>query len=595
MNRLSQKFVLPFGILLMGTVALLLVWQASRWVYQGTLDGLIASGNDRMTLYTGTLRSALDHYAYLPYVLSTNQQVLDLLRGTQSASKVNIVLENLNIEAGSEALYIMNDLGTTLASSNWRDPLSFVGHNYGFRPYFSRSKAGERGHYFAIGATTGHPGFFMSHPIRQGERIIGVAAVKVDLTDLQDEWREGGETVLVSDTNGVFFLSSYHNWRYRTLEPLTEAQRILIQATRQYGRQPLELLPLEGVDLLTDGQRIVTLEGTGYLMMSRSLHDLNWQIHYLLPLGPAQERARAVLIIGVVLSLLVLALGMYLRERRQKLISRRRARDAVALVEMNKRLQKEIDEHNRTDKALREAQAELVQSSKLAALGHMAAGIVHELNQPIAAIRTHAASGRLLLERQEDDKLRSTLTAITRMTEHLGSITVQLKSFARKSPTVRDSIVLQECLEEALAMTAQLINEAGVSLVKDLPAAPVIVHGNRGRVNQVLVNLIRNAVDAMESRKIKKLHISVTTDQQQVALSIADSGTGIGDQDMEEIFTPFFTTKEVGEGLGLGLSISYRIITDLGGSIRVLNNEEGGATFMVIFPGDSAVGSGNGQ
>ncbi len=595
MNRVSRKVMLSMGIALLGTVALLVVWQTSRWVYQGTLDGLIASGNDRMTLYTGTLRSALDHYAYLPYVLSTNQQVLDLLQGTQSAAEVNIALEQLNIEAGCEALYIMNDLGTTLASSNWRDPLSFVGHNYGFRPYFSRSKAGERGRYFAIGATTGQPGFFMSHPIHQGERIIGVAAVKLDLTDLQDEWREGGETVLVSDANGVFFLSSYHNWRYRTLEPLTEAQRILIQATRQYGRQPLELLPLEGVDLLADGQRIVTLEGVRYLMMSLTLYDLNWQLHYLLPLAAAQERARAVLIIGVVLSLLVVALGMYLRERRQKLISRRKARDAVALVDMNKRLQEEIDEHNRTDKALREAQAELVQSSKLAALGHMAAGIVHELNQPIAAIRTHAASGRLLLERQQTDKLGSTLTAITRMTEHLGSITVQLKTFAHKSPTIRESIVLQECLEDALTMTAALINEAGVSLIKDLPDTPLMIYGNRGRVNQVLVNLIRNAVDAMRAQTIKKVHISMTGEQQQVVLSIADSGTGIRDQDIEEIFTPFFTTKEVGEGLGLGLSISYRIITDLGGSIRVLNNEEGGTTFIIFFPGGSAVDGSDGQ
>ncbi len=589
MVRMSRKLVLPVGGLLVAAIALLLVWQTSRWVYQGTLDGLIVSGNDRMTLYTGTLRSALNHYAYLPYVLSTNQLVLGLLLGTQSAADVNIALEHLNREAGSEALYVMNDLGTTLASSNWRDPLSFVGQNYGFRPYFSSSKSGERGRYFAIGATTGQPGFFMSHPVRQGERVVGVAAVKVDLTDLQDEWREGGETVLVSDANGVFFLSSYRSWKYRTLAPLTEAQRILIQATRQYGRQPLDLLPLEGVDLLADGQRIVTLEGTRYLMMSRTLHDLGWQIHYLLPFGAAQERARAVLIIGVVLSLLVVALGMYLRERRQKLISRRKAREAVALAEMNKRLQNEIDEHNQTEKALREAQAELVQTSKLAALGHMAAGIVHELNQPIAAIRTHAASGRLLLERKEDDKLRSTLAAITRMTEHLGSITGQLKTFARKSPLVRESIVLQECLDDALTMTAALISEGGISLIKEIPDTPLMIHGNRGLINQVLVNLIRNAVDALRSQTVKRIHISLAADQHQVVLAITDSGTGIRDQDMEEIFTPFFTTKEVGEGLGLGLSISYRIINDLGGSIRVLNNEGDGATFIVIFPGESTV------
>ncbi len=555
MARISRNLVLPLGVLFAAVCALLLVWQTSRWVYQGTLDGLIASGNDRMTLYTGTLRSALDHYSYLPYVLSTNQLVLGLLQGSQPAADVSVALEHLNREAGCEALYVMNDLGTTLASSNWRDPLSFVGQNYGFRPYFSRSKSGEQGRYFAIGATTGQPGFFMSHPVWQGDRIIGVAAVKVDLTDLQDEWREGGETVLVSDTNGVFFLSSYHNWRYRTLEPLTEAQRILIQATRQYGRQP----------------------------------------HYLLPLATAQERARAVLVIGVVLSLLVVALAMYLRERRQKLISRRKAREAVVLVEMNKRLQNEIDEHNQTEKALREAQAELVQSSKLAALGHMAAGIVHELNQPIAAIRTHAASGRLLLERKETDKLQTTLTAITRMTEHLGSITVQLKTFARKSPMVRESIVLQECLDDALTMTAALINEAGVTLSTDLPDTPAMIHGNRGRINQVLVNLLRNAVDAVRTQQNKTIQISLTADHHQVALSISDSGTGIRDQDMEEIFTPFYTTKEVGEGLGLGLSISYRIITDLGGSIRVMNNEGGGATFIVCLPGGSVMGENDDQ
>jgi len=144
-------------------------------------------------------------------------------------------------------------------------------------------------------------------------------------------------------------------------------------------------------------------------------------------------------------------------------------------------------------------------------------------------------------------------------------------------------------------MTAALINEAGVSLIKDLPDTPLMIYGNRGRVNQVLVNLIRNAVDAMRAQTIKKVHISMTGEQQQVVLSIADSGTGIRDQDIEEIFTPFFTTKEVGEGLGLGLSISYRIITDLGGSIRVLNNEEGGTTFIIFFPGGSAVDGSDGQ
>ncbi|MFO7765635.1 MAG: ATP-binding protein [Pelovirga sp.] len=578
-----QKYILVAGLVVL-VLILMLLWQGSRWVYQGTLDGLTAVGNERMTLYTGTLRSALEHYAYLPYVLSTNQQVIKLLQGEQHAAEVNILLEELDDEAGSEALYVMNDLGTTLASSNWREPLSFVGHNYGFRPYFAKAKGGARGSYFAIGATTGRPGYFMSHPVRQGQKVIGVAAVKVDLTDLQEEWRDGGETVLVSDVNGVFFLSSYHSWRYRTLEPLTEEQRIMIQATRQYGHQPLDLLPLEGVDVLADGQRIVNLEQTRYLMMSRSLHDLDWQIHYLLPLEPARERAQAVLIIGFILVLLTVALAMYARERRQKLISRRTARQARALVEMNQRLQQEIAQHNQTEKALREAQAELVQSGKLAALGHMAAGIVHELNQPIAAIRTHAASGRLLLERHDTNKLRSTFDAIARMTEHLGSITVQLKTFAHKAPAVQKSVVLQDCIAEVLTMTAPVIAEADVIVNKNIPAEPLPVAADCVRVNQVLVNLIRNAVDAMRERPVRHLQVDLRNEGEVIRLIVADTGTGISAEDREEIFTPFFTTKDVGEGLGLGLSITYRIVNDLGGTIAVGNNDDGGATFIVTLP-----------
>jgi two-component system C4-dicarboxylate transport sensor histidine kinase DctB len=584
-SRGGQKKLFRGGIFLAVALALVLVGVTSRWVYRQTLDGLIDTGNERMTLYTGTLRSALRNYAYLPYVLATDQNILDLLHGRKTAAEVNHMLATLRQEAGCEALYIMNDQGTTLASSNWHEPLSFVGHNYGFRPYFTTAKEGQKGRYFAIGATTGNPGYFMSHPIWEGERIIGVAAVKIDLTDLQDEWREGGETVLVSDVNGVLFLSSYQSWKYRTLAPLNEAQRILIQATRQYGRQPLDLLPLEGVEVVADGQRIVELAQTRYLMMSRSLHDLNWQIHYLLRLSPAAERSRAVAIIGTVLILFLFAFGMYVRERRQKLLSRHKAREAEALLEVNKRLQDEIAEHNRTEKALRETQAELVQSSKLAALGHMAAGIVHELNQPIAAIRTHAASGRLLLERRQFDKAQTTLSSIARMTEHLASITVQLKTFAHKAPPAgRELVVVQECIEEAVMMTAALFQDHQVTLVREFSDQPVCVSCCRGRIKQVLINLIKNAIDSMRTVTLRRLVIAVDVSAERVDIAIRDSGGGIRTSAMNEIFTPFFTTKEVGEGLGLGLSISYRIVTDLGGLIRASNNSDAGATFVVSLP-----------
>ncbi|NOQ41416.1 MAG: GHKL domain-containing protein, partial [Desulfuromusa sp.] len=560
--------IVPLWMLLLGVVlATGLVWQATRWAYTDTLDKLITVGGERLTLYSGTLRGALSRYAYLPYILSQNSDVEILLKTSFNLDLVNSYLQSLNSEAGSEALYVMNSVGNTLASSNWQESLSFVGKNYGFRPYFTDAKAGLKGQFFAIGVTTGQPGYFMSHPVQRDEKFLGAAVVKVDLTPLQEDWHEGGETVLVSDSNGVLFLSSRNDWKYRTLTALSEAQRTLILAGRQYGHQPLELLPLETVKTLAEGQRIVRFENTLYLMLSRPLAGLDWQLHHVVPLAPVREQGQAVAAIGTVLSLLILALGLYVRERRQKQISRRKAREAEATQEMNLRLQEEIKERSRTENALRETQAELVQTGKLAALGHMAAGIVHELNQPISAIRTQVASGRLLLDRQETGKVRETLAAVTRMTEHMASITAQLKTFAHKTPKLKGQVVLQDCLDGALAMTAPLFSEFEISLSKEIPDKPLIVNGDRARVKQVLVNLIRNAVDAMRDCNQRDLRIKISVQNKEVEISISDSGSGITDQDMEELFTPFFTTKEVGEGMGLGLSISYRIVTDLGGTI----------------------------
>jgi len=579
------KNIVPLWVLFLGiVVATGFVWQATRWAYTDALDKLVKVGGERLTLYSGTLREALSRYAYLPYVLSQNVDVQILLKTSFNLDLVNQYLESLNSEAGSEALYVMNSVGSTLASSNWQEPLSFVGKNYGFRPYFTDAKAGLKGQFFAIGVTTGQPGYFMSHPVLKDERFLGATVVKVDLSPLQEDWHEGGETVLVSDSNGVLFLSSRNDWKYRTLTALSEAQRTLILAGRQYGHQPLELLPLEEVEILADGQRIVRFENDLYLMLSRSLPGLDWQLHHVVPLAPVQEQGQAVAAIGIVLSLLILALGLYVRERRQKQISRRKAREAGAIQEMNLRLQEEIAERSRTESILRETQAELVQTGKLAALGHMAAGIVHELNQPISAIRTQAASGRLLLDRQETGKVRETLAAVTRMTEHMASITAQLKTFAHKTPKLKGQVGLQDCLDGALAMTAPLFSEFGISLLKEIPDDPLIVNGDRARVKQVLVNLIRNAVDAMRDCNQRELRIKISVQNKEVEISISDTGTGIADQDMEELFTPFFTTKEVGEGMGLGLSISYRIVTDLGGTIRAQNLPDGGAQFIVKLP-----------
>ena len=579
-KQVSLRWMLILGI----CVATGIVWQASLWTYDIELESLAGTGEERLTLYTGTLRGALSRYAYLPYVLARNSEVQNLLELGTAAPKVNHYLEDLNREAGSQALYVMDASGDTLASSNWNEPLNYIGKNYGFRPYFTAAKAGRPGRFFAIGVTTGRPGFFMSHPVNRGGKFIGVVVAKVDLDPLQAEWHQGGETVLVGDNNGVLFLSSRDDWKYSTLAPLTIEQRNAIKAGRQYGDQPLGLVPLQIVEILNENLQIVRADKLSYLMISRSLPGLDWKLLHLTPLTLVNERTQAVAITGTALSLLILALGMYLRERRQKQMSRRKAQEAEAIQQVNLRLQEEIDEHYRTEQALRDTQAELVQSSKLAALGQMAAGIVHELNQPISAMRTYAASGRLLLDRQETDQARETFASVNRITEHMASVTAQLKIFAHKAPVQRERVMVQDCIEAALTMTASLFSESKVTLYRSFSTQTAALSGNSSRLEQVLVNLIRNGIDAMHDCQKREMRIQLSVKDQMIEIIVTDTGSGIEEKNLAELFNPFFTTKEVGKGLGLGLSISYRIVTDLGGTIRATNNPDGGASFIVLLP-----------
>lgn len=565
-------------------IATVLVWLATRWVYSDAVDKLVTTGNARLTLYDGTLREALSRYAFLPYVLAQNPEVQQLLDSKKGAEVVDLYLEKLNREAGSEAFYVMDTAGDTLAASNWRDELTYVGQNYRFRPYFIDTQAGRTGRFFAIGATTGRPGYFFSHPVMVSGRNAGAAVVKVDLTPLQDDWHNGGETVLVSDSNGVVFLSSSADWNYRTLTPLSQEQLTRIHAGKQYGRQTLSQMPLKILATLAEGQRIIRLDKVRYLMLSRSLPGLNWEMHHLVSLTPVLKQGRLVAVNGTILALLILALVLYGRERKLKEVSRRRVREAEAVREMNIRLQEEIVEHNRTERVLRETQDELIQAGKLAALGHMAAGIVHELNQPIAAIRTYVASCRLLAERGNGEKLDEALGAIKGTTEHMASITAQLKSFAHKAPQSLEPIVVQESLKEVLAMTTALLRDDSVELIADICSKPMIVSCHRGWIKQILLNLIRNAVDAMRQAELRQLEIIIADKKTEVEIRVADSGSGIAEHIAKELFTPFVTTKDVGDGLGLGLSICNRIVADLGGTIRAENRTPVGAQFIVCLP-----------
>ncbi|WP_282606336.1 ATP-binding protein [Pelagibius sp. Alg239-R121] len=585
------------GILLLAAVT---IWKAADIARSTAVDGARETGRERLALYDSTLQAALERYRYLPFVVTRNNGVNELVSRGGEAGDVNLYLEQINAQAGADALYVLDANGETLAASNWRSDVSFVGHNYSFRPYFRDAMEGKAGSFFAIGATTGEPGYFLSWPIvgtealGQADKILGVAVVKVDLNPLQQDWRDGGETVFVSDSNGVVFLSSRADWKYRTLGALTPETVERIRRGRQYRGiklQPLELMPVTASSAAAErpgdggsqGQ-LRRFGGTDYLLQSRNIENLGGRLHYLSPLANVTARVSSVIAIMAISWILLFFAILFLRERRLKAASARRAREAMAIEAVNRKLQAEIEERRRAEGELRETQNELVQAGKLAALGQMSAAIAHELNQPLAAIQTFLAGSRIFLKRGDSGQVEENLTTLSRLADRMGAITGQLKTFARKSEGKLAPVVLQDAVADALALLDPQIRLDAVEIVTDLPSTPVTVRADEVRVGQVLVNFVRNAIDAMEESDKRLVTIALYVTEQTAVLSIDDVGHGISDENLAKLFDPFFTTKEVGEGIGLGLSISYGIITDLGGSLQAENNPAGGARFTIRLP-----------
>jgi two-component system, NtrC family, C4-dicarboxylate transport sensor histidine kinase DctB len=557
-----------------------IVWRVAHYSEKSALEDLIKTGNARAELYATTLRKELDTYRSLPYILARDLRIKDLLEGKGDPFVVNQHLEDYAVTSKAAALYVVSGDGTAIASSNWRAEDSFVGHNYSYRPYFQDALKGNPGNYYAVGVQTRKPGYYISYSVYREAKLLGVVVVKVDLSQLEKTWTELGENVAVSDSHGVFILSSMSDWRYKTLRPLTEKTRKRLQRI-QYLDQDLNHAPFIR-DLTPFGTQVI-VNRVKYLEQSIQLPDLGWRLHYLSKLRPVNQTVHQDSLIATGSVILIAFLFLYLRERRQKIRSRKDAQAAQIIQKTNERLEAEIIVRHEAERHLREMQADLVQAEKLAALGRMSAAIAHELNQPIAAIRTFSASGRKFLERAEPLEAMKNFEMVSQLTDSMASITLQLKIFARKNPQKLSDINLVEILEHVLSFLKPSLDEEGIEITTDFGLSNSMIKADQVRLEQVFTNLIRNAADAVKDKEQKYISIILRETDDSIIIEFKDNGEGIDEENLNRIFDPFFTTKEVGSGLGLGLYISYGIISDLNGSLKATNIKTGGACFSVTF------------
>ncbi|QNM95216.1 ATP-binding protein [Chitinimonas koreensis] len=604
-RRLARRMPWWLAALLAGAAVL---WLAGRLAEQSELARIRQAGGHRLEVYVGSLRNAVDKYAYLPYVLSINDDVAGLLARPQDAARrerVNRYLETVNRSARSSALYLLDAHGEAIAASNWNTPQSYVGNNYAFRPYYQDARAGRPGRFYGVGATTRQPGYFLSQPVFDARGVAGVVVAKVSLDALETSWQRAGDRVLVADRAGIAFLSAVPAWKLRSLAPVAAPALDYIRQTSQYDRRSFSPLGLVELSALDADARVVALpEGRGrsaWLAQTVALDDHGWRVLLLSDLAPLRQTVRNALVatgFGLIALWLLL---LYWRQRRRRIRDNlaagealRRAHDELErkvaertrdLIDSNRALEREVAERKRTETELRAAQDELVQAAKLAVLGQMAAGVTHELNQPLAAMRTLADNAVTLLDRGRPEQARGNLGMIAGLVERMGRITGQLRAFARKRSADRPAVAVP--VAQALANARLLLEDRfarrRVALQLTLADPGVAVLGDQVRLEQVLINLLRNALDAVAEIAAPRIEVRVDTLGERVRIEVCDNGPGIAAEALGRLFEPFFTTKD-GEGLGLGLAISLSILRDCQGRLSAANRAEGGACFTIELP-----------
>ena len=582
------------------------------WSIKSGIDSLNETGKKRLEVYVSSLENVLDKYDYLPKTLELNKDVFMLLQNPHDkklVATVNQYLEQINEQAKSNVIYVIGLDGITLASSNWSQPNSFVGINLSYRPYFQEALHNIPGRFYGIGTTSNQAGYYFAHGIYRNGKILGVAAVKISLDELEKNWSQGNDPVMLVDENNVIFLSSVPKLKYRTIGRLEQQTLNHLNETHQYFKQNLDPIRFINAEFLPDGTRVISIKEDGrktspenpsesYLVTEgRTMSQANWRFILLSDFGKVQTSAGTTGAFAMVIFVLLMFVFLYMRQRHLATTQNIAAKEALqhaydnlelmvaertsALNLTTRNLTQEIAERYQAQKALQTTQNELIQAGKMAVLGQMSAGITHELNQPLTALHTMTDNALVLLDRGNIEAAKNNLSTILQIIERMGKITRQLKVFARKSTSSLAAVPIRKAIMNAMLLVDQRIQLEKVSFKQFVPNNEVFALGDSNRLEQVLVNLFNNALDSMQNSTNRCLTVEVHDMEGRIFISVTDTGPGIPEEVLNHLFEPFFTTKEQGVGLGLGLVISEQIVREFEGILSGANAPDSGAVFTV--------------
>lgn len=561
---ISWRVKLVIGLLVLVAIGVVLV--TNRWLSERFTETTRNRAELRLALYSGNMVSELQRTSVVPLLLAGDPALIEALRN-QTYADTSQKLIRVQSEIGVASILLIDADARTVGATN----RNLLGTNHRNRPYFVEAQRNKDTVFTAQVREGGGFDFTYSRAVLVDGRFAGVIVVAVDLMKYERAWAGLQDAVMVTDSEGTVILATEPRWRGL---PMDEALAVrdapsalsrALQATADWAQAP--------PDAYVRGEAVMKTEARvpfrGWRMVTFTAYD------------SVRERVNGILALEIMGFAILMALTFYFLSRKAWSQSMSFQRESAELRMLNARLQREIAEREKVQKDLAVAELTLAQSSKLAALGEMSAAVSHELNQPLAAMKTYLAGARLLLQRKRPEEALSSFQRIDDLIERMGAITRQLKSYARKGGEAFEPVDLRSALSSALSMMEPQLKQRVVKITRTLPRTPVMVMADRIRLEQVIINLLRNALDATRDRSDPQIDLILSSGDVAM-LAVRDNGTGI--KDLDNLFEPFYTTKKPGEGVGLGLAISSGIVNDLGGRLTARNAEGGGAVFEMQLP-----------
>ncbi len=565
-QRTLTRWVVRFAISMFVVLALSVIWVTNKYLTERFTETTRNRAEVRLTLYVGNLISELQRNSIVPQLLARDPELLNALSSRDYSLSTQRLLSFVD-EIGAASLMLLDKDGRTVAATD----RTRLGESHRSSPYFVNAMRANNTNFTVSRRDTGAFTFVYSRRMEANGAALGVIMVEVDLQKLERSWAGVADAVFVTDSAGQIILATEPRWR--GLDEPTALQRQsapsaierAIRATQDWTSVPVDAY-LQGEAVMRRDARVPF---QGWRMVSFTTYD------------SVRERVNGVLALEIMGFAILLALGFFLSSRKTASRALFFQRESAELRQLNRRLQQEIAEREKVEKTLEVAEQSLAQSSKLAALGEMSAAVSHELNQPLAAMKTYLAGARLLLQRRRPDEALSSFQRIDDLIDRMGAITRQLKSYARKGADAFAPVDTRDAVSSALSMMEPQLKTRAVSITRTLPSEPAMILGDRLRLEQVIINLLRNALDATKGMRDPSVDILLTVGE-TVRLTVRDNGPGI--EDLDALFEPFYTTKQAGDGIGLGLAISSGIVNDLGGRLTARNGASGGAVFEVQLP-----------